>query len=85
MFLPLQQTRHTLRNEIGLAEGNPIFLNCIYLLNTSLWSSSRIRPGPLFFILNTTPLSTVISNSLANHNLYADDTYLIILSSGFLS
>jgi len=28
----------------------------------------------LFFILYTTPLSTVISNSSVNHQLYADDT-----------
>jgi len=29
--------------------------------------------GPLLFILHTTPLSTVISNSAANHHLYADE------------
>jgi len=45
-------------------------------------------PCPLLFILYATPLSTVISNSAANHHLYADDIYstsLIILSSGYLS
>ena len=34
--------------------------------------------GPLLFILYTTPLSTVISNSSANHHLYADDTQLFL-------
>ena len=34
--------------------------------------------GPLLFILYTTPLSTVISNSAANHHLYADDTQLLL-------
>jgi len=34
--------------------------------------------GPLLFILCTTPLSTVISNSAANHQLYADDTQLLL-------
>ena len=34
--------------------------------------------GPLLFILYTTPLSTVISNSSANHHLYADDTQLLL-------
>ena len=34
--------------------------------------------GPLLFILYTTPLSTVISNSSAHHQLYADDTQLFI-------
>jgi hypothetical protein len=34
--------------------------------------------GPLLFIMYTTPLSTVISNSSANHHLYADDTQLFI-------
>jgi len=33
--------------------------------------------GPLLFILYTTPLSTVISNSAANHHLYTDDTKII--------
>jgi len=36
------------------------------------------RPGPLLFILYTTPLSTVISYSSANHILYAEDTQLLI-------
>jgi len=34
--------------------------------------------GHLLFILYTTPLSTVISNSAANHHLYADDTQLLL-------
>jgi hypothetical protein len=34
--------------------------------------------GPLLFILYTAPLSTVISNSSANHHLYADDTQLFL-------
>jgi len=34
--------------------------------------------GPLLFILYTTPLSAVISTSLANHQLYADDTQLLL-------
>ena len=33
---------------------------------------------PLFFIFHTTPLSTVTSNSSANHHLYADDTQLFL-------
>ena len=32
----------------------------------------------LLFILYTTPLSTVISNSSADHHLYADDTQLLL-------
>jgi len=34
--------------------------------------------GPLLFILYTTPLSTVISNSAAKHHLYADDIQLLL-------
>ena len=34
--------------------------------------------GPLLFILYTTPLSTVISKSSADHHLYADDTQLLL-------
>jgi len=34
--------------------------------------------GSLLFILYTTPLSTVISNSSVNHLLYADDTQLLL-------
>jgi len=34
--------------------------------------------GPLLFILYTTPLCTVISNSSANHQLCADDTQLLL-------
>jgi len=35
--------------------------------------------GPLIlFIIYTTPLSTVISNSSTNHQLYADDTQLLL-------
>jgi len=34
--------------------------------------------GSLLFILYNTPLSTVISNSSANHQLYADDTQLLL-------
>jgi len=33
--------------------------------------------SPLLFILYTPPLSSVISNSSANHQLYADDTQLL--------
>ena len=35
--------------------------------------------GPLLFIVHTTPLNSVISNSSADHNLYADDTQLFLL------
>ena len=38
--------------------------------------------GPPFFILYSTPLTTVISNSSANHHLYADDTQLFLSFSG---
>ena len=34
--------------------------------------------GPLLFILYSTPLSTVISNSSAKHHLFADDTQLFL-------
>jgi hypothetical protein len=34
--------------------------------------------GPILFIMYTTPLSTLISNSSVNHHLYADDTQLYI-------
>jgi hypothetical protein len=34
--------------------------------------------SPLLFILYTTPLSSLISNSLVEHHLYADDTQLFI-------
>ena len=34
--------------------------------------------GHLLFILYTTPLSTVISKSSADHHLYADDTQLLL-------
>jgi len=34
--------------------------------------------NPILFILYTTPLSTVISNSAANHHLYVDDTQLLL-------
>ena len=34
--------------------------------------------GPLLFILYTTPLSSIISQSSVNHKLYADDTHLFL-------
>ena len=34
--------------------------------------------GPLLFILYTTPLSSLISDSCVGHHLYADDTRLFI-------
>jgi len=34
--------------------------------------------GPLLFNIYTTPFNTVISNSAANHHLYADDTHLLL-------
>ena len=34
--------------------------------------------GPLLFILYTTPLSSIISQSSVNHKLYADDTQLFL-------
>jgi Reverse transcriptase (RNA-dependent DNA polymerase) len=34
--------------------------------------------GPLLFIIYTTPLSSLLSASSANHHLYADDTQLFI-------
>jgi len=39
--------------------------------------------GLLLFILYTTPLVTVISNSSANHQLYADDTQLLFSDLDF--
>ena len=47
-------------------------------LSTSLWCSSRIRSRTSSFRLITNPLSTVISNSSANHHLYVDDTQLFL-------
>jgi len=35
-------------------------------------------PSLVLFILYTTPFSTVIFNSSANHQLYADDTQLLL-------
>jgi len=40
--------------------------------------------GTLLFILYTTPLSTVISNSSANHQLYADDTQYLPFHFSFM-
>jgi len=34
--------------------------------------------GPVLFILYNTPLSTVISNSAANHQIYAENTQLLL-------
>jgi len=70
----------------------------IYLLNRSLYvniensKSFQLLYGvpqgsvlsPLLFILYTTPLSTVISNSSANHQLYADNNTQLLLSFSFL-
>jgi Reverse transcriptase (RNA-dependent DNA polymerase) len=36
--------------------------------------------GPLLFILYTTPLSTVISQSPVNHQVFADDTHFVFQS-----
>ncbi len=63
-------------------------LNCSFYVNIENSKSSVFQLrygvpqgsvlGPLLFILYTTPLSTVISNSSANHHLYADDTQLLL-------
>jgi len=42
------------------------------------WVPQGFILGPLLFILYTTPLSTVISNSSANHHLHADNTQLLL-------
>jgi len=41
--------------------------------------------GPLLFILCTTPLSTVISNSATNHHLNTDDTHFSYHSQHWIS
>jgi len=54
----------------------------IICIPTTLWSSSRIHPNWSSTLhLIPTPLSTVKSNSAANHHLYADDTQLLLLFS----
>jgi len=63
-------------------------LNCSFYVNIENSKSSVFQHlhtvpqesvlGPLLFILYTTPLSTVISNSSANHQLYDDDTQLLL-------
>jgi Reverse transcriptase (RNA-dependent DNA polymerase) len=49
-----------------------------YLLQLLYGVPQRSVLGPLFIILYTTPLSTVVSNSSANHHPYADDTQLFL-------
>jgi len=61
----------------------PFFLCRYWKLYTSVFLLLYGVPqgsilGALLFILYTTPLSTVISNSSANHQLYADDTQLLL-------
>jgi len=65
-----------------------IFIKPFFLYNIEHCKSSLsqllygVHQGSVFnphiFILYTTPLSTVISNSAANHHLYADDTQLLL-------
>jgi len=63
-------------------------LNCSFNINIENSKSSVFQLlygvsqgfilGALLFILYTTPLSTVISNSAANHHLYAINTQLLL-------
>jgi hypothetical protein len=53
----------------------------IISFSTSLWCSSRICSRTSSIHLFNTPLSTVISNSSANHHLNADDTQLFLSPS----
>jgi len=81
--------RYTISSSTALSWIKSYLLNRSFYVNIENSKSSVFQQlygrvpqgsvlGPLLFILYTTPLSTVISNSSANHKHYADDTQLLL-------